>query len=73
VVVAGVVGTPVATGTTLVTIEIWAVMRHSKMSRGLRVDNSGGCCGREEDCREGVTSMEYKEFLFKNSWVRRWL
>ena len=35
VVVAGVVGTPVATGMTLVTTEIWAVMRHRKMSRGL--------------------------------------
>jgi hypothetical protein len=35
VVVAGVVGTLVATRTTLVTTKIWAVMRHSKMSRGL--------------------------------------
>ena len=35
VVVAGVVGMLVATGMTLITAEIWAVMRHGKMSRGL--------------------------------------
>jgi len=39
----------------------------------LALGSNGGYGSRDEDSRKGVVSMEWREFLCKNSWVSRWL
>jgi hypothetical protein len=74
VIVAVAVGMPIATRTPPIMTEIWVVMRYSKMGKeGCGVGSSGGYNSRDENSREGYASMEWREFLCRNSWVRRWL
>ena len=68
------VGMPIAMRTPPIATEIWVVMRHNEMGKeGCGVGSSGDYNNRDENSREGFVSIEWREFLCRNSWVRRWL